>query len=835
MLQQIKKYFCKEDLFWSITLSLIIPIWMGIDTEWYSWYNVKGNGIWTKQLYYLLDSQPYINIPICIALSYITHLWCQRIIKDQYFRLFRPILPCIGLFFLWSENNHLIYAKVIWELDYKLFFTCFLLCPLWIISIKLLATISLILKAIKKKEDNTNKYLGFSYDDVNDTDIPESLKKYSSTIVDRLLATNTHKHSFAVGIIGEWGVGKTKFLELLISGLENKVEIVKFNPWLCRTPEQVTQDFFTSLRHQLSSKYSPLSKSIKEYAKSVNNITFVPQSALSLGMNVFMENESLDEKKQVLSEKFSNLPHPVVVVIDDIDRLEREEVFEVLRLIRNTADLRNIIYLVAYDKEYVTYVLEEKDIKNASSYLEKIFPLEIHLPKVENFLIWQTLQTDIRLQDCYKGDFTNFLFKNFSSNDYELIICILNNYRRAKRFARLYTLNIHYLKSESYGELSLLDFFWLELLQMYDKPIYDLLSDNPNSLLYCEKERINIQKGISEQPSKDDKHAYKGKRMWKEHTPKILERLFGTGIRTTSKSICFIENYSKYFTLSISPYKLSISELKQLFDDNRSPDDVVNTWVKNHKYINSIIYQFKHIDVKELQENKLSNYLHGLLCLGIMSENTQYGIKELLREERYSPNSKNKANKIILSWMEEKVNDEEKLQSLSKLLNTLYVTDISEEMLEAEVTYSLIISNEEVKKLLMKVMTKFLIKHSEVTALDVINEKSTLGQIFRNCCITATDAPFEQEYKYEQVSFGIVINHFAAKRKKPTVKEYDEAIKKMFSEETYNNNYGEEDYYNYIENSIEQKYKSYFGSSYNTNLYKFKTRCFITDKKVDTP
>ena len=57
----------------------------------------------------------------------------------------------------------------------------------------------------------------------------------------------------------------------------------------------------------------------------------------------------------------------------------------------------------------------------------------------------------------------------------------------------------------------------------------------------------------------------------------------------------------------------------------------------------------------------------------------------------------------------------------------------------------------------------------------------------------------------------------------------------MFSEETYNNNYGEEDYYNYIENSIEQKYKSYFGSSYNTNLYKFKTRCFITDKKVDTP
>ena len=148
-----------------------------------------------------------------------------------------------------------------------------------------------------------------------------------------------------------------------------------------------------------------------------------PPNVLGIELSLSIREESLYEKKMDLSDKFLRLSRPVVVFvfIDDIDRLEREEVFEVLRLIRNTADLNNTIYLVAYDKEYVTTVLEEKNIKDAASYLEKIFPVEVHLPKVEDNLIWETLYGDLNCQERFNGRFTKSLFARFNNDERALV------------------------------------------------------------------------------------------------------------------------------------------------------------------------------------------------------------------------------------------------------------------------------------------------------------------------------------------------------------------------------------------------------------------------------
>lgn len=201
----------------------------------------------------------------------------------------------------------------------------------------------------------------------------------------------------------------------------------------------------------------------------INNLTLTPPNVLGIELSLSIREESLYEKKMDLSDKFLRLSRPVVVFIDDIDRLEREEVFEVLRLIRNTADLNNTIYLVAYDKEYVTTVLEEKNIKDAASYLEKIFPVEVHLPKVEDNLIWETLYGDLNCQERFNGRFTKSLFARFNNDERALILRVLNNYRRAKRFSRLYILNVDYVMVQCRDEIKLLDLFWLELLQIYDK------------------------------------------------------------------------------------------------------------------------------------------------------------------------------------------------------------------------------------------------------------------------------------------------------------------------------------------------------------------------------
>lgn len=246
----------QSELLQTIILVLVIPIWLGLASEWYLWYGGEGNGVWMKKLYMLLDNRSLVNIPICIILTYLAVTWVRITWEDQEIRLYRLVLIIIGLCCLYYKSEDVVYAMVIWRIDYKLFLGVLLsFMMLWQV-IKICRFLIDISKSQKK--ENVFRVKGFSTDSIASGKIPENLKAYASEITKRLLATNIKQHSYAIGVTGEWGTGKTTFLEILQEQIKDKAEVVNFNPWMCRTPEQVTQDFFASLRHQLSFKYSIL-------------------------------------------------------------------------------------------------------------------------------------------------------------------------------------------------------------------------------------------------------------------------------------------------------------------------------------------------------------------------------------------------------------------------------------------------------------------------------------------------------------------------------------------------------------------------------------------------
>ena len=72
------------------------------------------------------------------------------------------------------------------------------------------------------------------------------------------------------------------------------------------------------------------------------------------------------------------------------------ELFEVLRLIRITANFRNVVFVVAYDRDYICNVLNEsKNIKRAEEYIQKIFHLEVSLPKFEDETLLDVFMDEI--------------------------------------------------------------------------------------------------------------------------------------------------------------------------------------------------------------------------------------------------------------------------------------------------------------------------------------------------------------------------------------------------------------------------------------------------------
>lgn len=823
-----------------IVLLLLISTWTGLAPKCYKWYNMDENGSWMKWLYKLLDGLSFVNIPISLVLIYVALCTYKRIWNDYFIRGYRFTIVLFGLFLLIYESDEVTYANIVWNIDYRILLITMLIIAFLIMCLNtnLKNNISSFIKNIKSflnKEKNDKEEIkhikGFTCDNNTNKTISGEKNIHISVLAEKLLATNIEEHSFAVGLTGDWGVGKTTYLNLLKEEIKDKADVVEFNPWLCSTSHQVTHDFFNSLREKLSPKYSILSNTIKEYAKLLSNITISQNQTFAMEMIIPAKEESLYEQKNNLSKKFGELPRPVFMFIDDIDRLEREEVFEVLRLIRNTGDISNIVYVVAYDKQYVTCVLEEKNIKDAHSYLEKIFNVEVHIPKIEDEFIWTDLKTEIDKQDCTGKNFSQGLFKKFKYEDRELILNVLDNYRRTKRFARLYMFSVNYLFKSSYlWEIRLIDLFWLELLQTYDKQTYDVLSNDPDVLLYKVEGRYKIKEGIKAKTTQEKDNVFKGSTFWKEKTPELLDKIFGDKIKTTKLSACQIENYEKYFTLSVLEFKLSIKEMKDLFKDEVNPEDKINEWLSNGKYFNSIMYQMKQVEMNNLDHSKLKIYLSALMYFAIrMVEHQRFQyvgeVKKLLQIDRRSGNPM--PHDVVLEWIDNEINNGKILLPLSQLLNVLYVSKDYDEDGRLINSHKLVISNEEIEERLRMLIDRFLENNRGFTALDILNEKTSLSYIFKNCCVEVDMSIDGSSYK--QVAFDSIIAHFEEKESKPALDDFEVALNRWSYEETpiFENPEDEYDYWDYMTHKYEQKMQEFFGGTYNEKLSEFKTKCLI--------
>lgn len=843
-LETIKNQY-RED--WCVNTTIVIAMVAYGAAAPLLWEWLKSSYI-GKGMRWLFNNQPeylllffLLNALIVAATWYIGWRWY----KDKDRRWYRSLLLLFGFQILHCQNE-LKSPEEIGGFSYKCFFTILLVG----LGITLALKHLLAWRRQKKRQttaDNGNNGIrldqnlevGFT---VDDTDIAKATKEqrdYARSIVDHLMKTDLHEHSFAIGITGEWGEGKSLFLEVIEDELKGRAEVVRFNPWMCRTPEQLTDDFFVALRQQLSKNHSTLSRPISDYARYVNNATFNVDGGLWTRVTLNMPHESLQVKKMNLSERFIALKQPVVVIIDDIDRLDEEEVYEVLRLIRNTADLCNVIYVVAYDKEYVTAVLSKKKIKDGTTYLEKIFNVEAHQPKVEVHQLEKVMREELANFPTQGERFANMIFNRIDQPSKKMLFEILNNYRRVKRFSRLYLLNVDYLISIYSKEIKLMDLFWMELLQTYDMKVYKTLFDEPFRYLYIEDEQYHLRPGIYKEGyygKKEQSQAYKGDDNWHSNTPHLLHNLFESNTSVSLLSMRHVENYKKYFTLGVSKFNLSVEEIKALFDSQQKPEEVVMGWINGGKYITSIMFQLEHTDMARLTDDNVRRYIVALMELGCCDMFYQWRLKfrmkQLLTLSRYNNAQQSVARGYFLQWCYDKAKDSKHIVPLSRLLKYLYIPQSHDEDGRELEKKQCIYTDGDIEMLLNDIMRGYLNNHLELKATAILQEKSEIGKLFGNCCVMESDGATTDEYdSWKNVVFETVIKHFAGKNEKPTMTDYDAAYGRMFMEHRTDEELDDYDYQNFLMEMFENATEAYFGSRYEDQK-RFKEECFIEDHQV---
>lgn len=493
--------------------------------------------------------------------------------------------------------------------------------------------------------------------------------------VSDLLALMPHyrlmKESLAIGISGNWGSGKTSFLKSMQKQMNADYRVVTFNPWTCTDKEQIISQFFALMREQTENNEESLHEAIQKYQDIVLDADIHPAiTFLAKILPLSKKEETLESLKDKIEEAITiDGSKPFAIFIDDLDRLEGNELFEVLRLIRITANFRNVVFVVAYDRDYICNVLNEsKYIKRAEEYIQKIFHLEVSLPKFEDDTLLDVFMEEVvRIASLNERQATRLrqLVMQLLNIDGLSFTDFVPNFRQARRFANVFALNLKSILAHT-KDFVVKDFIGVELLHFAYPEIHRTLMYKPMILLKLNKGGFSKSKLL----------VYEGK----DNTPsdKLLRKLFYSNnneTQLTSREVRSQLSYANYFCYRLPNNSIGATEFEMLLiaDDLDVVRDGVNVWMRRKDSFDSLYEHFRSYYMHGYKDIKvIRNYICALL--EFIPQLSDKGIEQIISDRYWIRGGVDvdELRKQLISLFEYSISKGKFLEKINHLLASFY-------------------------------------------------------------------------------------------------------------------------------------------------------------------
>lgn len=342
-------------------------------------------------------------------------------------------------------------------------------------------------------------------------------KEYAQTLVKAIIEDSKKTGidgAYTINLDEAYGRGKTSFFLMMQDILkDNHILYGDFSPWKNGGTKGMTEALFDLLAEILAPYMgNGETRALYKYASMLLKDFETTKSYVDMVEHIFPINKSTSELFEEIASGLRTLHRPIVIFVDDIDRLRHDELWSLCGLLRDNANFPYLYFIMAADFDYVSTMMADSSLDRCQTdyYLRKIVNLDIHLPKASISYVGQEIRNQFTEIFSSKGVDDNTIkaaLTNIFSRDYVTradITYLFQNMREVKRFFSLLRLDLNANKIDNFAEnINILDFFRIELIKHFNRNLYRSLRDEPYVLLQDQKKYYSMRKTTQETVDSD--------------------------------------------------------------------------------------------------------------------------------------------------------------------------------------------------------------------------------------------------------------------------------------------------------------------------------------------
>jgi predicted KAP-like P-loop ATPase len=188
-----------------------------------------------------------------------------------------------------------------------------------------------------------------------------------------------------------------------------------------------------------------------------------------------LENKPLGQLKEDLASLTAELKRPLMVIVDDIDRLPPSQIRLLFQLIKANADFPNFVYLLLFQRDSVERSLKD-DVIEGREFLEKIVQIGFDIPVVSRQRLENVLFAGLNqiLADEAVG-------KRFDKDRWGNVYVgglrpFFESLRDVRRYLSTLSFTVSLLKYEETFEVNPIDLMAVEALRVFVPEVYSALA-----------------------------------------------------------------------------------------------------------------------------------------------------------------------------------------------------------------------------------------------------------------------------------------------------------------------------------------------------------------------